>query len=421
MEKGIKEKIKDSIQETRLRRQTQKCRSVELKLDKSKMSKSTYKALKFMFTQCKWLYNYLLSLDKEEFKKFDTKTRNIYSLDKDGNKVERTLTIPATVIQTVYSTLKQNLKSLSSLKKKGRKIGKLKYKSEYNAIEFKQYNVTHYIKGKKVKIAGFKPLKAFGTEQIKPSWELADAKLILKPSGIYLKQTCYENLILKDTNKHNQVYKEVGLDYGIKTNITTSENEQFNIMIEESERLKGLQRKKARQIKGSNNYNKTRLKLQREYEKLTNHKNDAANKLVHYLCSTHSTVYMQDEMIGNWHKGLFGKQVQHSILGRVKSKLNEQNNVRVIDKSYPTTKLCYNCGTLHRDITLDDRTFVCPSCGFTEERDLKAAKTVLFIGQCKNTYAVTGHNSTTVEQMSDFLASYEAKKLSAKACRPKTA
>ena len=421
MEKGIKDKIKNAIQATRLRRQTQRCRSIELKLDKSKMSKSTYKALKFLFVQCKWLYNYLLSLDKEEFKKFDTKTRVIYSIDKDGNKVERTLTLPATIIQTVYSTLKQNLKSLYSSKKKGRKIGKLKFKSEYNAIEFKQYNVTHYIKGKKVKIAGFKLLKAFGTEQISPSWELADAKLILKPSGIYLKQTCYENLTLKDTTKHSQVCKEVGLDYGIKTNITTSENEQFNVMIEESERLKGLQRKKARQTKGSNSYNKTRLKIQREYEKLTNLKNDAANKLVHYLCSNYSTVYMQDEMIGNWHKGLFGKQIQHSILGRLKSKLTEQNNVRVIDKSYPTTKLCYHCGTLHKDISLDDRTFICPSCGFTEERDLKAAKTVLFIGQCKNSYAVTGHNSTTVERMSDFLASYETKKQSAKACRPKTA
>ena len=121
---------------------------------------------------------------------------------------------------------------------------------------------------------------------------------------------------------------------------------------------------------------------------------------------------MQDEMIAGWHKGLFGKQVQHSCLGQLKSKLICQPIVKVIDKAYPTTKLCYNCGRLNKDITLNDRTFICPSCGFQEERDLKAAKTILFIGQCKNTYVPVERRNTTVEKMSDFLSSYEQRKQS---------
>ena len=116
---------------------------------------------------------------------------------------------------------------------------------------------------------------------------------------------------------------------------------------------------------------------------------------------------MQDEMISEWHRGLFGKQVQHSCLGLLKSKLQAQNNVIVIDKSYPTTKMCYNCGTIHKNITLNDREFEGPTCKYKEERDLKAAKTILFIGQCKNTYTPTEHRSTNVEKMSDFVSSYE--------------
>ena len=171
-----------------------------------------------------------------------------------------------------------------------------------------------------------------------------------------------------------------------------------------------MQKKLARQKKGSNNRYKTIQKIRLEYEKLSNKKKDKTNKLVNYLCTKYSTIYMQDENISAWHKGLYGKQVQHSILGNLKSKLEQQPNVQVINRYYPTTKMCYNCAHIHNDITLNDRIFVCPSCGFSEDRDLKAAKTILFIGQCKNTYVPVERRNTDVEKVSDFLISYEIKK-----------
>lgn len=402
-------RIKQSMIETKLKRSLQRCLVYELKINTSKMNKKDFEKLKFMFVQCKWLYNYLLNEEVDIFK-FDTKTRDIFVYDKNKNKIYKTINIPSKIIQSVHGGLKQNIQSLKYRKQKGYKIGKLKFKSEYNSIELSQYNNTHAIKNGKFRISGFKNLfKVYGLNQIKPEHEIANAKLIQKPSGYYIKLTCFENLTKSRINKP---IKEVGLDFGIKTHITTSDNEKFDITIEESERLKGLQKKLFRQQKGSNNRYKTIQKIRREYERLLNKKKDKANKLVNYLCTNYSTVYMQDEMIASWHKGLFGKQVQHSCLGQIKSKLINQSIVKVIDKSYPTTKLCYNCGTMHKNITLNDRTFICPSCGFQEERDLKAAKTILFIGQCKNTYVPVERRNTTVERMSDFLSSYEQRKQS---------
>ena len=403
------EQIKKTLLETRLRRATQRCLVYEFKINTKKLTKKEFEQLKFYFVQSRWLYNYLLGL--EDINSFDTKTRIIYSFDKDKNKIERELTIPAKVIQTVYKGMKQSIKGLSVVKKKGRKVGKLKFKSEYNSIELNQYGCTHELREKGFRINGFKKIfRVHGLEQIEnKNYEYANAKLIQKSSGYYIKLTCFENL----TNKRIQKpIKEVGLDFGIKTNITTSDNEKFDITIEESQRLKGLQRKFARQTKGSNNRNKTLKKIKLEYERLLNKKKDKANKLVNHLCTNYSTVYIQDEMISGWHKGLFGKQVQHSCLGLIKSRLQAQNNVIVIDKSYPTTKMCYNCGTIHKDIALNDREFECPTCKYKEERDLKAAKTVLFIGQCKHTYTPTEHRSTNVEKMSDFVSSYEQAKQS---------
>ena len=402
-------KIKQTLIETRQRRATQRCFVYQLKIDTSKLTKKELLQLKQLFIECKWLYNYLLNDDVDIFK-FDSKNRKIYSLDKDKNRIERTLTIPAKMIQDTRNILKQNIKSLSNKKKKGKnKIGKLKFISSYNSIDLSQYGITHKITGKnRIKIEGIKKhLKVFGLEQIKSNVEFANAKLVQKASGFYVYLTCFENLTI---NRINKPVKEVGLDFGIKTSITTSDNEKFDVSIEEHERLKGLQKKLARQKKGSNNRYRTLRKLNVEYEKLINRKKDKANKLIYYLCTNYSIIYMQDEMIGKWHKGLFGKQVQHSCLGTIKSKLKEQNNVFVIDKSFPSTKLCYNCGTLHKEISLNDREFICPTCGFSEDRDVKAAKTLLFVGQCKNTYTPTEHRSTNVEKMSDFLSSMEGKK-----------
>ena len=114
--------------------------------------------------------------------------------------------------------------------------------------------------------------------------------------------------------------KEIGLDFGIKSNITTSEGEKIDVAVEESDRLKRLQREMFRRVKGSNNRLRTVNQIQREYLKLSNKKKDKANKIVSKL-KAYDCVVMQDEQIASWHKGWFGKQVQHSYLGLVKAKI----------------------------------------------------------------------------------------------------
>ena len=90
---------------------------------------------------------------------------------------------------------------------------------------------------------------------------------------------------------------------------------------------------------------------------------------------------MQDENIKGWHKGFFGKQVQSSALGTLRRKLMSDPNVLVIDRFFPSMRMCHICGHMHEGITLSDRTFACPACGYTEDRDVKSAKTLLLAGK----------------------------------------
>ena len=111
----------------------------------------------------------------------------------------------------------------------------------------------------------------------------------------------------------------------------------------------------------------------------TNRKKDTANKIVHELLE-HEHIYMQDENLKGWHKGLFGRTVQHSILGLVKAKLAGNERVTMLSSREPTTKYCPVCGKLKRDITLADRTYEC-TCGYHEDRDIHAARNMILLSR----------------------------------------
>ena len=119
--------------------------------------------------------------------------------------------------------------------------------------------------------------------------------------------------------------------------------------------------------------------MQRAYQKLTSRKKDSANKIVHELLE-HERVYMQDENLKCWHKGLFGRTVQHSILGLVKAKLMKNERVIVLSSREPTTKYCPVCGNLNKNITLADRVYEC-ECGYHEDRDIHAARNMILLAK----------------------------------------
>lgn len=183
--------------------------------------------------------------------------------------------------QAIVSRMISNEKAIMSLIRNGfQKHGNLKFKSELNCIPLKQYGTTYVFKSfNKVRIQGISGRILLRTgNQLQVADELANANLLKKLDGYYLKVTAYinkENFKKTETNE-----KEIGLDFGIKTNITTSEGEKLDVCVEESERLRKLQRQMFRRVKGSNNRYKTVKLIRREYQKLSNRKQDKTNKIV---------------------------------------------------------------------------------------------------------------------------------------------
>ena len=371
--------IKNTMHATRERRAGMLCRVFEVKIVRGKLSHEKRRHLEMLFLEAKWLRNSELSKDDIALLDRNAKIATV----KVGDDFEvRDLThLGSQMKQDIVDQIKFDIRGLAAAKKRGRKVGKLKFKSYCNSIPLRQYGSTFRIDFAKntISIQGFKkPFKVRGLNQIPEGCEIANAKLVRKTSGYYFHITTYSV-----PEEEDPTGALCGTDFGIKTSITTSDGDKYDISVSESHDVKLASKKLNRSYKRnggikSNNHNRRQKRLRRAYERQNNRKADMANKVVHKLLENNDIIAIQDEMIANWHHGAFGKHVQHSAMGKIKSKLKHSSKTIVVPRNFPSTQKCPVCGknTKH---PLSKRDYDCSYCGYHHpSRDVKAAQMVLY-------------------------------------------
>ena len=394
-------KIKENGKETRERRSNMDCRVISAKIQENRLSKAKLEKLVRLFLEAKWLYNAVVAteaLTLEDTSSVQIKVNDCFETREIKN-------LSAQMKQSVVDSAKQNVFSLSKAKKKGLKVGRLQFKKECNEINLKQFGQTYAIKGKnKIRVQNIGVLVVNGLEQINlDEVEFANAKLIQKSSGFYINITVY-------SNKQPEVQEEkeiLGLDMGIKDQLTFSNGVKVNFYLEESEQLKGLVRKLSRQVKGSNQYKQTLNRIKKIYEHYNNKKNDVVNKLNSVL-KTNYIICFQDELLNQWKRKKskrrfsFGRKVQHGILGRVKDKLKKNSTNVMLESSVPTTQTCPMCGCLTKH-GLDKRRYHCNHCGFEHpDRDIHSANMMVLLSGY-GTYRSLNTDTVSTERMVGFL------------------
>jgi putative transposase len=175
----------------------------------------------------------------------------------------------------------------------------------------------------------------------------------------------------------------VGIDFGLTTFLTLSDGTKILSPLffkQSEEKIKKLHQRLSSRVKGSKNYLRALIALQREYINVANKRRDHHWKLAHLLCSKYAFIAIEDLNLEGM-KRLWGKKVSDlgfaefvEILKQVALKYNTQ--IQVIDRFYPSSKLC-SCGTKNDNLTLDQREWVCVSCGTIHNRDLLAANNIL--------------------------------------------
>jgi putative transposase len=114
---------------------------------------------------------------------------------------------------------------------------------------------------------------------------------------------------------------------------------------------------------------------QKAYSHLTNKKKDIKNKIISAITKNYKYVCFQDESIHAWQASNHGKKIQNSGIGGIISDLKHKSHTPLeVDKFFPSTKLCPQCGILNK-LGQSERIYKC-ECGFIEDRDIKSARCI---------------------------------------------
>ena len=174
----------------------------------------------------------------------------------------------------------------------------------------------------------------------------------------------------------------VGVDLGIKALATLSNGETFDgpqplkIMLA---KLKRLQQALARKQRGSRNRAKAKRKLARLHYKISCIRQDGLHKLTTYLANNFSEIVIEDlNVSGMMANHKLARAIADMGFYEFKRQLlykAELSGAKVVlaDRWYPSSKTCSQCGTIHTELTLADRTYICSNCGLQIDRDLNAA------------------------------------------------
>nr|WP_260408367.1 transposase [Planomonospora venezuelensis] len=180
----------------------------------------------------------------------------------------------------------------------------------------------------------------------------------------------------------------VGVDAGITSLLTLSTGEKItNPRHERADRrrLAKAQRNLSRTAKGSNNRAKARLKVARMYARITDRRRDFLHKLTTRLVRENQTVVIEDLTVRNLVKNhALARAVSDASWRELRSMLEYKTawygrELLVVDRWFPSSKLCSTCGALRAAMPLGVRIWEC-ACGAVHDRDVNAARNILAAG-----------------------------------------
>jgi len=180
----------------------------------------------------------------------------------------------------------------------------------------------------------------------------------------------------------------VGIDVGIKDTLILSNGQKYNYPIKSKsfdKKLKCLNKQLAHKYKPgqqrSKNFEKTRIKIAKVYEKISNIKENWIHQMTSKIISENqgNYIFIEDLNVSGMLKNKkLSKAIQFQSWYKFKEVLSYKalwsgKQVVSIDRWAPSTKTCHKCGFKNDSLTLKDRSWTCPNCNTQLDRDINAA------------------------------------------------
>ena len=189
----------------------------------------------------------------------------------------------------------------------------------------------------------------------------------------------------------------IGIDLGIKDLAVVSDGRKFK-NINKSSKVKRLEKRLRREQRclsrkyeskkkkggkiatSSANIEKQKLKVQKLHQRIKQIREDYENKVIHEIVKQKPRFITVEDlnvkgMMKNRHLAkAVAAQRFNCLLTKLKHKAEIIGiEVHMVDRFYPSSKTCHVCGHIHKGLKLTDRVYICPECGYTEDRDFNAS------------------------------------------------
>lgn len=185
-----------------------------------------------------------------------------------------------------------------------------------------------------------------------------------------------------DFRSHRSSDGIVGVDFGLKTTIVTSDGSRLDgpkSLAKNLKKLRRMSRQHSRKKKGSRNRRKCAVKLSRLHARITSVRRDWQHKTTTKLCRENQAVFVESLSVKNMLRNMkLSRAISDAGWNEIVRQLTYKSNlfgvlIGYVDRWFPSSKTCSRCGNVKSELKLSERTYCCESCGFTADRDLNAA------------------------------------------------
>ena len=325
---------------------------------------NTYKETKqtLTYNQC----SSTLTILKKEFK---------WLKEIDSVSLQQTLKNLDMAYQNFFRKIKKGNKNHGFPKFKSKKDNNKSYRTQ---CKYRDNSVPSIeIKENKIKLPKIGLVKFVKSREI--IGQIKNVTVSQVPSGKYFISILCE---IPEPIKLLKTDKGVGIDLGIKDFAITSEAEIIDnpkYYRKYEDKLAKLQRKLSKKQKGGKNRNKVRIKVARLHEKITNTRTDFLQKLSTRFINENQIICLEDlnveKMLKNHN---LAKSIADASWSSFVTMLNYKSiwygrEISVVDRYFPSSKLCNVCGWKYVNLDLSVRNWICPECGSNHNRDVNAA------------------------------------------------
>lgn len=245
---------------------------------------------------------------------------------------------------------------------------------------FRLDNLNFHVECNRIKLAKMPPMRMAESLRFEGKIMSGTVSRVADKWYISIAVEIQRDLTLPKTGKF------AGVDLGVKDLAITSDGCKFANprWIQKSEKkLKRLNRELARRQRASKRREKTRLRLARQHDRVENQRKDWIHKITTYLVRKYDVISLEDlnvrgmvknhnlaKAITNVSFGEFNRQIEY------KAQMYGKQIYRV-DRFFPSSKTCSNCGCIQEKMPLNVREWTCPDCGAHHDRDINAATNLL--------------------------------------------